>query len=266
MYDFHIHSDFSVDCKYLMEEMVQSAVEKGIKSICFTDHIDYDLSGDGINFEFRPVDYFKKINQMKYKYMGQIEILSGVEIGMQPHLVQRYNGLIDNHPFDFVIMSIHSIDKKDIYIDQFTRGKKPMEALNIYYDYLYNCLEKFDNYDVVGHIDYIDRYFEDFSLIPDFKEYSSNIENILKIIIEKGKGLEVNTAGMRYKLGYYNPKAEILKLYKELGGEIVTIGSDAHNPEHIGYHYREAEKMLRDLGFKYTYIYRDRKKVPIHIN
>ena len=75
----------------------------------------------------------------------------------------------------------------------------------------------------------------------------------------------MNTAGVKYGLGYYHPKIEILKLYKELGGEIITIGSDAHNPEFIGYEYKEVEKLLRELEFKYIYLYKERKKFPIHI-
>ncbi|NLJ98349.1 MAG: histidinol-phosphatase HisJ family protein [Tissierellia bacterium] len=266
MYDFHVHSDFSMDCKYLMEEMVLGAIDKNMKSICFTDHIDFDLTENRIDVDFRPADYFKKIKQVKYKYMQDIEILAGVEIGMQPHLNHRYNDLIENNPFDFVIMSIHAIDGKDIFLENFTHGKEPIEALNIYYEYLYECLKNYSNYDVVGHIDYIDRYFEDFSTIPDFKMYSFHIEKILKTVIEQGKGIEINTAGMRYKLGYYNPKVEILRLYKELGGEIITIGSDAHSPEYIGHHYKEAERLLRELGFKYIYIFKERKKFPIHIS
>ena len=250
MYDFHIHSDFSMDCKYLVEEMVQGAIAKGMKSICFTDHIDYDLSGDGINFEFRPADYFKKMRQVKYRYMDQVEILAGVEIGMQLHLSDRCDEFIANNPFDFVIMAVHSIDKKSIHTSRFPNHMPPMEALSMYYDYLYRCIDIFDNYDVIGHIDCIDRYFDDRSMIPDFEEYLPHIEKVLKLIIERDKGIEVNTSGMRYELGYYNPKIEILRLYRDLGGEIITIGSDAHSPEFIGYHYREAEKLLRELGFK----------------
>ena len=241
MYDCHIHSDFSIDGKYLMEEMVLGAISKNMKSICFTDHIDFDVTENKIDFEFRPNDYFKKIKQVKYKYMDKIEILAGVEIGIQPHLYSRYNELDDKNPFDFVIASVHAIDGKDIHADNFTYNKKPLEALAIYYDYLYQSIKKYDNYDVIGHIDYIDRYFEDFSKIPDFKEYYTYVRKILELVIEQGKGIEINTAGIKYGLGYYHPKIEILKLYRSLGGEIITIGSDAHSPEFIGYEYKEVE-------------------------
>jgi histidinol-phosphatase (PHP family) len=265
MYDFHVHSEYSMDCKYLMEEMVLKAINNNIKSICFTDHVDYDVTENRIDMDFRTKDYFKKVKQVKYKYMKQIEVLAGIEIGIQAHLGERYNKLIDNNPFDFVIMSVHSIDGKDIHLDNFTHNKKPIDVLIEYYEYLYKCIKNFDNFDVLGHIDYIDRYFEEYSSSPNFEEYSIYIENILKLIIEKGKGIEINTAGIRYGLEYYHPKVSILNLYRDLGGEIVTIGSDAHSPEFIGYDYKGAEKLLRELGYKYIYLYKERKKYPIHI-
>jgi histidinol-phosphatase (PHP family) len=249
-----------------MEEMVKASINKNMKSICFTDHIDYEVGEDKIDMDFRTQDYFRNVKKTKYKYMKDIEVLAGVEIGMQPHLANRYNELILNNPFDFVIMSIHAIDGMDIHFDNFTHGKLPIDAITEYYNYMYQCILNFNNFDVLGHIDYIDRYFEDFSMLPDFKEYSCTVENILKLIIEKGKGLEINTAGKRYGLDYYHPKTQILKLYKKLGGEIITIGSDSHSPKYIGYDYRLVEKMLKEIGFKYIYIFKERKKYPIHIS
>ncbi len=266
MYDFHIHSDFSMDGKFLMEEMVIAAIDKNMKSICFTDHVDYEVGENKVDKDFRTSDYFRKVKQVKYKYMKEIEILAGVEIGMQPHLADKYNQLINNNPFDFVIMSIHSIDGLDIHYDNFTQNKAPIDAINTYYEYLYQCILNFENFDVIGHLDYIDRYFDDFAKIPEFKKYSSIIEIILKLIIEKGKGIEINTGGIKYGLDYFHPKIEILQMYKDLGGEIITIGSDAHNPDYIGYEYRAVEKLLKEIGFKYIYVFKERKKYPIHIS
>ena len=162
-------------------------------------------------------------------------------------------------------MSLHTIDGKDIYSNNFTHNKDPLDVLLKYYDYLYQCINIFDNFDIVGHIDFIDRYFNDFSSLPAFEEYAEIIEQILKLIINKEKGIEVNTSGIRYGLNYFHPKPKILNLYKDLGGEIITIGSDAHSPEFIGYEYKTAEKLLREFGFKYIYLYKGRKKFPIHI-
>ncbi|MBU5426387.1 histidinol-phosphatase HisJ family protein [Tissierella pigra] len=265
MYDFHLHSEYSIDSKASMESMVLAAIDNNLKSICFTDHVDLDSTVERIDFVFRTSDYFKNIRQVKYKYMKDIEILAGVEIGIQPHLFERYNEFIDDNNFDFVLMSVHSVNKLDIHADGFTKEIEPLKALEAYYNDMYTCVKGFNNFDILGHLDYIDRYFDDYSTIPKYDEYHYMIESILKILIENGKGIEINTAGMRYGLGYFHPKIQILKLYRELGGEIITIGSDSHKPDTIGYGYRSAEKMLKELGFKYVHIFKERKKFPINI-
>ena len=265
MYDFHLHSNFSMDSKASMESMVLSAIENNLKSICFTDHVDLESTSKKIDFLFRADDYFKNIKKVKYKYMDQIEILGGVEIGMQPHLKERYDKFIDENPFDFVIMSIHGIAGKSIAIDNILHEMPIEEVFEIYYREMYESVRVFDNYDVLGHMDYIDRYIDSPLDIPNYKAYYEIISEILKLIIDKGKGLEVNTAGIRRGLDYFNPKPSILNMYKELGGEILTIGSDAHSHEHIGYNYRLAERHIKDLGFKYIYLFKGRKKFPIKI-
>ncbi|MCK9444210.1 MAG: histidinol-phosphatase HisJ family protein [Tissierellaceae bacterium] len=265
MYDFHLHSEYSIDSKASMESMVASAINNNLKSICFTDHVDYDATTTGMDFVFRTADYFKNINQVKYKYKNEIEILAGVEIGMQPHLFDRYNTLIENNNFDFVIMSLHAVEKIDIHTGEFTKKYEPLDALERYYGDIKKCISGFSNFDVFGHLDFIDRYFNRTASIPRFEDYYGLVYDVLKLLIQNNKGIEINTSGVRYGLGYYHPKVSILKLYKELGGEIVTIGSDSHAPNTIGHDYKLAEKLLRDLGYKYIFIFKDRKKFPINI-
>lgn len=265
MYDFHVHSDFSIDCRYSMEDMVLKAIEKNMKCICFTDHIELEATERNLDIVFHAVDYFKKSKQVKYKYFRNIEILTGVEIGMQSHLNKRYDDFINENPFDYVLMSIHSVENKDIYVDNYLENKDPLDGVLKYYEEMLNSVNVFENYDILGHIDLIDRYFKDSALIPKNEEYEELIEKIFEKVISLGKGIELNTSGIRYGLPYYHPKIELLKLYKKLGGEIITIGSDAHRPEDVGYNYKEAEKLLRELGFKYIFIYKERKKFPIHI-
>ncbi|MBC8589542.1 histidinol-phosphatase HisJ family protein [Wansuia hejianensis] len=265
MYDFHLHSNFSMDSQANMEDMVLSAINKDLKSICFTDHVDLESTSQLIDFQFIPEDYIKEIKKVKYRYMKEIEILCGVEIGMQPHLKIRYEEFIKNTPLDFVILSIHSINGRDIVIDEVFGDTEPFKALEEYYENMYESIKTFDNYDVLGHMDFIDRYIENKSLLPNYNNFYDIIIEILKLVIHNGKGIELNTAGLRHGLSYFNPKPDILRLYKNLGGEIITIGSDAHTPEFVGYKYREAERYLRDLGFKYIYLFKDRKKFPINI-
>lgn len=265
MYDFHIHSDFSIDSKAPMESIVKSAIDKNLKTICFTDHVDFEATKEKLDLMFRPLDYFRDINKVKYKYKDKIEILSGVEIGMQPHLKDRYYDFINAYGFDFVIMSIHSIEGMDIFYDFASSNLSPEETLNIYYDEILNNLRVFDEFDVLGHIDFIDRYTSDFDLNRKYNQFMEKIEEILKLIIDKGKGIEINTGALRYGLDNVHPKPQILKLYKDLGGEIITIGSDAHIADHVGYEYKATEKLLREIGFKYLYLFRERRKFPIQI-
>ncbi len=265
MYDYHIHSEHSIDSIASMESMVLSAIDKNLKSICFTDHVDFDSTNLKIDIGFREADYFRNIKQVKYKYAGKIEVLAGVEIGMQPHLVNRYNNLISNNPFDFVILSIHSVNRTDLEDNGFLSNLKPIEILEKYYNDMLLCIENYNNFDVLGKFDYIDKYFLDSSKVPRYDEYFEIISEILKLLILNGKGIELNTGGILSGHKYFHPKIQILNLYKDLGGEIVTIGSNAHKAENVGYGYRAAEKMLKDLGFKYIHLFKDRKKFPINL-
>lgn len=265
MYDVHLHSQYSMDSTTDMEDTVIQAIKKNMKSICFTDHVDFDSTIQNIDFVFRTSDYFREINRVKYKYKKDIEILAGVEIGIQPHLFERYDQFLNNNGFDFVLMSIHAVGGEDIYVDKFTANKDPIVAIRAYYSDMLTCVKGFSNFDILGHIDYIDRYFADQNDIPELEVYEDLIVEILETIIKKGKGIELNTSGFRKHLGYFHPKLSILELYKELGGETITIGSDSHTPETVGSDYRLAEKMLRELGFKYIHIFKERKKFPINL-
>lgn len=265
MYDFHLHSNFSMDTKHSMDSMCISAIEKGLKGICFTDHIDLDVTANKLDFQFITDDYLKNLKSMKYRYCEKLQVFSGVEIGMQTHLGERYDEILRNGAFDFVIMSIHSLGENPQFIDEFLISVDPIIALEIYYNTMYECVKSFDNYDVLGHIDFIDRYFIDKTRLPKYDKVFPIIEEILKTIIYNNKGLEINTAGLRYGLDYLHPKVSILKLYKELGGEIITIGSDAHSPEYVGDNMKFAENYLKGLGFKNSYIFKDRKKNPVKL-
>ena len=265
MYDFHIHSDFSIDSKTPMENIVKSAIEKNLRTICITDHVDFEATSDKIDLMFRPTDYFRDTKRVKYKYRDTIEILAGVEIGMQPGLESRYEQFVQAHDFDFVIMSLHTINRKDIFHDYSSTELSSSEIISRYYDEMLYCVNSYDNFDVLGHIDYIDRYIDQNEILDKYDLYMGKIESILKVVIDKGKGIELNTGGLRYRLEQVHPKPSILKLYKDLGGDVITFGSDAHVADHVGYEYRSSERLLREMGFKYIYLYRNRKKYPIQI-
>ena len=255
MFDYHMHSDFSADCEEPMENTIESAIEKGLKEICFTEHIDYEYPDPTIVFDLDIPKYNEKLKQLQEKYAEKITIKKGVEIGVQPYLLKRYNKLLSKEHFDFIICSIHTADKKGLHSGDFFKGRTVEAAYQLYYEELLYCVENFDQYSILGHIDLVKRY-KALDVDNDFHEI---IEAIFKTIIPKGKGIEVNTSGFRYGLGHAMPSKDILQLYKEVGGEIITVGSDAHEAEHVGYRVKEMYKLLDEIGFKYVATFTDQE-------
>ncbi|QZY57241.1 histidinol-phosphatase HisJ family protein [Crassaminicella profunda] len=258
MYDYHVHSHFSTDCDVNMEEMIQKAISIGLKEICFTDHIDYDYQDSSINFEFDIPSYMAHINNLVEKYKKNIKILRGVEIGIQPHIVKKCDELVMKEKFDFIISSIHTADKKDIHVGDFFVGKTPKEAYTQYFNELLICTKSFKNFNVLGHMNLLKRYHHHVE-IQDIKNYFDIIEEIFRTLIYTGKGIEVNTSGFRYGLGETVPCKELLSFYKSLGGEIITVGSDAHTPEQLACKFNDTYDLLREIGFKYITIFENRQ-------
>lgn len=247
MFDFHMHSDFSEDCSTPMEATIESAIEKGFKKICFTEHVDYDYPDPDFTFDLDTEKYEEKIRQMRKKYADQITIKKGIEIGIQPHLFERYEKLLTENTFDFIICSMHASDRKDLHNGEFFEGRTPVEAHRFYYEELLHCVKHFDCYHILGHIDLVKRY----KALDYDENFHDVIGEIFKTIIPKGKGIEVNTSGFAYGLHSAMPSRDILQLYYDLGGEIITIGSDAHKAEHVGHRFDEVLVQLSDIGFRY---------------
>lgn len=253
--DYHVHSDFSSDGKATMEQMIEQAIKLNLKKLCFTDHMDYDYPAiGGYTFVFDPEEYVKKLEILKEKYYGQIELLTGVELGLQPHLKERLTSLLQSYQFDFVLGSSHVVDHIDPYYPEFWVNKTKEEGINAYFQSIIENCKVFNDFNVYGHLDYIIRYVpgqtdkkEDYN----YQEYAAILDNVLKTIISYGKGIEINTSGLKYGLGYAHPKVEIIKRYRELGGEIITIGSDAHKPEHLCYDFHLVPELLKSIGFQY---------------
>lgn len=271
--DYHMHSDFSSDGKASMEAMIEKAIMLGLNRICFTDHMDYDYPAVGeYTFVFDIDKYLEKLNQLKEKYKSRIEILCGVELGLQTHVKDQIKTLTESYPFDFLIGSVHVVDHLDPYYPEYWEGKTEEEGIRRYFETIIENCKVIQNYHICGHIDYIIRYTPSMraykqSLINQESPkkysgysslaYSDLLDEVLKTILYYGKGIEVNTSGLKYGLGQPHPSTDILKRYKELGGEIITIGSDAHQPEHIGYHFSYVEELLKSIGYRYYTVFKE---------
>lgn len=267
--DFHVHSNFSSDGKASMEEIINRALKMGLKTLCFTDHMDIDfptIYND--TFQFDIDEYVKTIWELKEKYKSRIEILMGVELGMQPHITGRMEDFTQSYPFDFIIGSVHVVDHMDPYFSHYWENITEENGILRYFETIKECCENFHNFHVCGHIDYIFRYAPSSKVNYceySYPKYADILDEILKTLLNHGKGIEINTAGYKYGLGHPHPKTEVLKRYKELGGEIITFGSDAHLPEHLCYDFDKAAALLKDLGFRYYTIFREGKPFMVKL-
>ena len=258
--DYHTHTVFSDDSNYPMEECVKDAISLRIKEICFTDHVDYgvkydlkdlkpeEVEGKVLNVDFEK--YFPEIERVKELYKGNISIKTGLEFGVQKQTIPQYEELFKKYPFDFIIMYVHEIDNKELWNHSFQDGKTEAEYYSLYFENIYYLVQNFHNYSVLGHLDLLKRYDEKDGYNP-FVENKEIITKILKYIIADGKGIELNTSTKKYHLDDLMPSRDILRLYLELGGEILTIGSDSHCKKDLtNSHIEELKQELREIGFK----------------
>ena len=258
--DYHVHTQYSDDSVYPMEDVVRDAISLGLDEICFTDHVDYGIkvdwdSGEEIRYRngepFANVDYPRyvaQIAELQAKYKDAIAIKLGLEFGVQTHTIPQYEALFCRYPFDFIILSIHQVEDKEFWTQDFQQGRTQQEYNERYYEEMLDVVKAYKNYSVLGHMDLIKRY--DNAGIYPFEKVRPLIAEILKTVIADGKGIELNTSFHRYGLSEPMPSVEILRLYKDLGGSILTIGSDSHAPAHLGTYIEEAKTLLRELGFQ----------------
>ena len=262
--DMHVHSSFSSDSVEKPESIIETAIIKAFPYIYFTDHHDTDFpvhpASPDMDFQLDFHSYIKTLMLLRDLYRDKIEVRIGVEQGICPETAPKLTALSQQYPFDFIIGSSHltSLTNGDPFYPEYYAGRTAVEAYRAYFASEAENVLLTDGFDVYGHLDYAVRYCPDKTFVYDFEDYRDIFEVLLKRLIEKGKGIEINTAGIT-KIGYPHPHIKALRLYKELGGEIITIGSDAHKKEFIGYGFEQAEHLLKECGFSYYTVFRKRQ-------
>lgn len=263
--DCHMHTHHSGDSNAPMEAMISRALELGLKYICFTEHQDFDFvyePGEPQDlFETDMDAYLKELREMQAKYDDRLGIRFGIELGLQTHIAGQLKDYASAYDFDFIIGSSHLCNHKDPYLKNFFVDRDEQEAYLEYFIYIKECISSCLDFDVYGHLDYVLRYGPTKNTGFRYPDYQEVIDSILRALIEQGKGIELNTSGYAYALGAPHPCREILLRYKELGGEILTIGSDAHDPSHIASDFNRAASLLTDCGFRHYCVFEHRKPI-----
>lgn len=266
--DYHVHSHFSGDSKEKPENIIKYAMSKGLDTLCFTDHMDYEYWYEPAGmFEVDVPKYFEALLQLKEQYAGTFNVRIGIELGLrdEPDLLEsvreRYRTLVNEHPFDFVIGSTHQMVYVDPVYPEFWENRTQREGMEMYFTSGLKNIKNNEFFDTYGHLDYLIRYANGDKAQYNYRDYAELIEPMLRELIARGKALEINSKGLTpsYGTNAPNPGREVLMRYRELGGELITIGSDAHVADGVALYFDRVEELLKEIGFRYYAVFENRK-------
>jgi len=247
--DYHIHTRFSCDSETEMAVACEAAIARGLSEIAFTDHADFEPLDECCGY-LRPAAYLAEIERCRRRYGDRLTMRAGVEIGEGHVYRDQAAALLEAHEFDFVLGSLHWVDGRLHCDERFFAGYTLDEGLRVYFEELARLAAEAD-YDVLAHLDTVRRAaYRAFGLKAlEYAPYEDAIRRVLRTLVERGKGLEMNTVTVRRGMGDPSPPLRVLRWYRELGGEILTLGSDAHVPGAVGSCFDMALEAARASGF-----------------
>jgi histidinol-phosphatase (PHP family) len=270
--DFHIHSTCSSDARDTMTDMAAAARENGVSVVCFTDHCDIDQFTTGI-FDPGCFGHWPRILEqftiLKQSCPPDLDARLGLELGEINHEPELAQKIASQPELDFILGSIHNLkNTPDFYALNYESGEHCVRLTHTYLDELFE-MAGLDSFDCVSHIGYARRYMlrAGFDVRVEDSRFSDQIDRLLRRVIERGKGIEINCSGYRTpKMNCTIPDKPILRRYRELGGEIITTGSDAHSTADAGQGLARGVQLLRETGYRYYTIYKNRKPEFVKID
>jgi histidinol-phosphatase (PHP family) len=225
------------------------AVARGIREIAFAEHVDFEPLDAWAGY-FQPAAYVAEIERCRRTYGDVLVIRAGVEASEGHAHQDQMAALLGAYAFDFVLGAAHWVKGRLAMDAPYFAGRTVHEGLQTYFEELARLAAEAD-YDVLAHFDIVRRAVFHFSGLKevDYTPYEGTIRGVLRTLVERGKGLEINTATHRRGMGDPNPTLQVLRWYRELGGEVLTLGSDAHTADAIGSCFDVALDMARAAGF-----------------
>ncbi len=242
--DYHTHTTFSCDARHTVDAMCRHAIQIGLQEIAFTEHADFEHL-DSCRDYLEPAAYIRAVEAARARYDGRLTIRAGIEVGEPHRYPEKTADLLDAFPFDFVLGSLHWVDGYPGFSKQFFKGRTPEEAWRSYFEELVLLCEAGD-FDVLAHLDLPKRHDRTFTPEP----YAGPIRRALAHLVERGIGIEINCSGFRYPVNEPLPGTVIVRWFRELGGEILTIGTDAHKASHLGEDFEQAVAIAQEAGFE----------------
>ena len=271
LFDNHNHSQFSFDGKRTsVEASARAAMSAGLGGICFSDHCDHYIPPMKAEFAELVPEYFDIVEQQAeisrvQNLLGKgIKILKGIEIGMYEDCHKQIREVLTGNSFDQIIASVHYIEQTDPYYGGYYEGKDWKEAYGKYLETIYREMTWMKDFDIMGHYDYIVRYASYPMTSITYREFSDIFDEMFRYLIHEGKALEINTKSYEGHRGRtVGLDHEVLMRYREMGGEIISLGSDSHDPSRVGAGFTHHAALLKSLGFRWSAHYEARKLVQI---
>lgn len=274
LYDNHNHSQFSFDGgRTSVGKTVNSAIGKGLAGVCFTDHCDFFVPPMKAKYEEYVPEVFDvearnaEIDKVNAKCPQDFHVFKGIEIGVQKSERDKIAAHLEKYSFDEIIASVHYLDDTDPFWGGYYDGKTWRYAYGHYLETLYDEMVWLgDRFDIMGHYDYVTRYapYPECSIL--YKDFPDILDSMLRYLAENGKALEINTKTYQDFKGR-TPVLDknILMRYRELGGEIISLGSDSHDADRVGFNFERTAALVSRCGFRYLAHFDKRKPVMLPI-
>ena len=271
LFDTHNHSEFSFDGKRTtVESSALSACEKGLAGICFTDHFDFFVPQDNAEIEtIQPQEFDinsqqAEIGRVASLFSPDFKVLKGIEVGMSMESREKTAEIMSTYTFDQVIASVHYLENSDPYYGGYFIGKDYRQAYGTYLETLYNEAVFLRDFDIIGHYDYVARYAPYPQDSIRYRDFADIFDTMFRYLVENGKCLEINTKPCTGSKGRQTVvDLDILSRYREMGGEIISLGSDSHVASLVGEGFEKYSAMLRSLGFRWSSHYEKRQLVQL---
>ena len=302
LFDNHNHSQFSFDgWRSSVEECARAALSKGLSGVAFTDHCDFFIpeaklqKGNVVSEKFDVAQQQAEVDRVQAlldleagvspedagagpKDAGashgeagsaanaedRLKLLKGIEIGMHENHHEDIRKVLSENSFDQVIASVHYLDGVDPYYGEYYLDKDWKKAYGLYLETIYKEMVWLRDFDIMGHYDYIVRYAPYPETCMKYRDFSDIMDEMLTYLIHEGKALEINTKSYQdHKGRIVTLDSDVLKRYRELGGEIISLGSDSHVPDQAGNNFPHFATLLKSMGFRWTAHYEKRKLVQL---
>ncbi len=263
LFDSHVHSDNSHDGEHSVTFLCENAQQKNLTGLCITDHYELDFNEAQADMCLR--NSFIETSKARQIFDQRLLVLNGIEMGQANRNFKKAESVLTSYRFDFVLGSLHCDCNMDDYAYvNFSNLDVDLLLQHYYEDMLELC--HWGKFDSLAHMTYPLRYIVGKYQLPvDMQRYDELIDEILRTLAQKNLGLEINTAGLRREIAQTSPTLKYVKRFRELGGEILTFGSDAHRVQDLGAGLEIAMDMAKEAGFSYFAVFKKRDPRMLHI-